>query len=473
MSESNLPVASVDAKPRWTWAWILPIAAILAVAFLVHQARSERGPLLTISADRGYGIRPGDDLRYRGIQVGEVEVVELSSDYGEVRLSVRLKSRAASLAREGTRFWIVRPHLSLDEVAGLETIVGARYLELLPGPPRAERQLEFVALEEPPVLRYFNPGGLEITLRAPSRYGLQTGAPISYRQLSIGRVLSVGLSSDASTVEIRAWIEPPYAPLVRDNTRFWKASGVSFKAGLWGGLSIELESLRAFVVGAVAMATPDEPGLPAVTGHAFPLYNEPEAEWLEWRPSLPVGTALLPPGTPRARPLRSSLSYTSETFFVKRDRELNGWLLPLENGLLGPVNLLKPEREEGQENFNLRLGGRLIPLGEELTWSVGGIGVLPHLPKEVVPWPVEWLRSPGEPEDCVVIGDSAMQPVALSTARLVQTATGWSVDRALSFESAWNGAPVFAREDGRLVGVLISDGAEVEVRPLPPESISR
>ena len=37
------------------------------------------------------------------------------------------------LACEGSRFWIVRPQVSLSRVAGLETVVGARYIGALPG----------------------------------------------------------------------------------------------------------------------------------------------------------------------------------------------------------------------------------------------------------------------------------------------------------------------------------------------------
>lgn len=48
-----------------------------------------------------------------------------------------------------------------------------------------------------------------------------------YKQIQVGRVKSYRLSEDQSTVEVKVFIEPAYASLVRKHTRFWNASGVS------------------------------------------------------------------------------------------------------------------------------------------------------------------------------------------------------------------------------------------------------
>jgi paraquat-inducible protein B len=92
--------------------------------FLVVQAAGGRGQLITVYAEEGHGVKAGDALRYRGIDVGVVERVELSSKLDRVELYLRLDPDAHSLARAGSRFWVVRPQLTLDSFQGLETVVG-------------------------------------------------------------------------------------------------------------------------------------------------------------------------------------------------------------------------------------------------------------------------------------------------------------------------------------------------------------
>ena len=55
------------------------MAALLAVV-LVWQARKPVGTKIVIHFEQGYGLAPGDPLRLRGINVGEVESVKTTSD---------------------------------------------------------------------------------------------------------------------------------------------------------------------------------------------------------------------------------------------------------------------------------------------------------------------------------------------------------------------------------------------------------
>ena len=68
----------------------------------------------------------GDDVRYRGISVGQVRSVELAGGMDGVIVTAALHSRAVDLARAGTRIWVVRPRVNYSGVAGLETIMGLR-----------------------------------------------------------------------------------------------------------------------------------------------------------------------------------------------------------------------------------------------------------------------------------------------------------------------------------------------------------
>ncbi len=89
---------------------------------------------------------------------------------------------------------------------------------------------------------------------------------------------SYRLSEDQSTVEIKVFIEPAYASLVRKHTRFWNASGVGIDASL-SGVKVRSESLSSIVAGGIAFATPEyrkdspptDPSLP------FRLYEDFDA----------------------------------------------------------------------------------------------------------------------------------------------------------------------------------------------------
>ena len=174
-------------------------------------------------------------------------------------------------------------------------------------------------------------------LSAPTKGSLTPAAPIYYRKIQVGQLLSVGLASDGNSVEARAYIEPAYAPLVREGTRFWSASGIDAQIDL-RGLRLKTESLQALVMGGIALATPADGGAQVGTGHRFELHDGPEDEWLQWQASIPVGSALLPPGASLPRPMRASLSW-SEGRILTDTEEHQGWVLNVSRGLLGPVDL--------------------------------------------------------------------------------------------------------------------------------------
>ncbi|MCP3918777.1 MAG: MCE family protein [bacterium] len=457
---NSLPTAQVVPVKR-SWAWLLPVLAIALAGFLTLRLFGGTGRRIVVRVEEGHGIKQGAALRFRGIDVGRVEELRLATDLSEVELFVRLEKGAESLARSGSRFWVVRPKISLDSVQGVDTVVGARYLSVLPGPADARRQDEFVGLIEAPVIERVEPGGLEITLESPERYSLAPGAPLFYRQIQVGTVLSVGLSTDATGVEVRAYVRPAYVQLVREKTRFFEVGGVEVDLTLMGGLKIDMESLRSLIVGGIALVTPPEPGDVVSTGHRFVLHGGAEEEWLTWQPALPVGSALLPPGTRIPPALRASLTWQRGRL-IKREGERQGWVLPVAGGLIGPANLLHPEEEAREGTF--AVAGETFALTGAPVWEANGLARVELAVAAGGRWDEAASRPLGEVEDCLVFCDPAAPPRALSSARLeVLEEGGWAVDPALAFDPTWHGGCVLARGDGSLVGMLLvgADGARV------------
>lgn len=463
----DVPRAVSEPVPRRSYAWLLPVLAVALAVFLAVQAWGEGGTRVVVRAREGHGIEAGHRVRYRGIEVGSVAEVRLSRDLEQVELVVDLQEAAEDLARAGSRFWIVRPRLALDGVAGLETVVGARYLAVHPGPPAGRRQTEFVALEEPPVEELVEAGGLEVFLEAENRYGLSPGAPLTYRQLQIGTVLSVGLSSDATSVEARAYVRPPYVQLVRERTRFWETGGVEVGLSITGGLRLDMASLRSLFVGGVAIATPPDPGDVVATGHRFPLHPEPEEEWLEWSPPLPVGGSLSSSAAAPPELLRAALRW-KQGRILKRTRERQGWVLPVEDGLLGPADLFTPAEEAQPGTVVLEVAGESYALEGAPAWTGGGLARVGIRVEDAPRFDLSAAREPGETvEECLVFADVHAPPMALAATRLSPSSRGWEVDGAVGFDPSWNGACVVAREDGALLGILLVDEEGARVAPLP------
>ena len=99
----------------------------------------------------GSGIESGDAVKFRGVVVGEVSDVRLDENFEFVEVRAQLVDRAKVLAQTGTVFWVERPKVNFrDGIRGLETLVGGKYLALMPNPSDGLAQTEFEGAEKPP-----------------------------------------------------------------------------------------------------------------------------------------------------------------------------------------------------------------------------------------------------------------------------------------------------------------------------------
>jgi paraquat-inducible protein B len=271
-------------RRRFPVVWVAPLAAALVSGYLLFEQFHDLGPMITLRFQDGSGLKAGQtDIQYRGVPVGQVKTVELSKDGRQVEARARLRRSAASLAREGSLFWVVRLKGGIENMASLGTVISGPYIEVRPGTGQARE--DFVGQDRPPVAT--GEAGLGIVLRASRLGSLRPNSPVYYRGIEVGAVQESRLSTDAGEVEILVAIEPRYAKLVRQGSRFWSVSGVKVDFGLFKGLSIDMQSLRSLATGGVAFATPGGRG-PARNGAAFRLYERANPAWLAWTPRIMV-----------------------------------------------------------------------------------------------------------------------------------------------------------------------------------------
>ena len=441
----DTPVAKLQPLGRSHWVWFIPGMALIFAGVLIVNYVVKRGTVITVTMNHGQGIKPSDVLRCRGITVGQIEHVVLTEDLTSVEVDVRLHPSARDVARAGSRFWVVRPQIGLTGIGGLETIVGAQYMAVRPGD--GPRQTRFVALEQPPVVEAIDGDGLEVVLAGERRASLRAGSPVTYRQVHIGKILSVGLASDSTRVQARAYIEPQYTSLVRNNSMFWNVSGAELNLGI-RGLRVEVQSLQALLDGGVAMATPDKAGNPVRTGHRFVLHGEPEDAWRKWQPALPVGGELLPAGVIPPILVRLVVAKTGSKW--GKAKQKRGWALPIDDGLIAPADLIPDDADAIQ----VEVAGQRYSLNEQQVVNKGRIVWLAIRPDGKYPRQPR-IRVMDQPEDCLVITDGSSPSIALSALRLAKDKEDWQVDRAVPFDADMRGAAVLSRRDGVLVGMLL------------------
>jgi paraquat-inducible protein B len=282
-AKSDLPRARVT-RSRWApVVWVVPLVAAIIAAFLIYNRISEYGPEIIIRFRDGSGIKVAQTpIRYRGVQVGEVTAIALSEDQRHVEVKARLQSSAASIAREGSVFWIVRPEVGIGNITGLATVLSGPEIQALPG--TGEPSSEFTGLESAPAGLELR--GLKILVRTSQLGSLQRHSPVYYRGVEVGVVQDATLTPDATAVHVHVLIRQAYAPLVRANSVFWNASGVSVSGGLIRGVEVKLESLRSLAAGGINFATPSANARAAREGHVFPLHATDKKEWLTWAPKI-------------------------------------------------------------------------------------------------------------------------------------------------------------------------------------------
>lgn len=295
MSDANTvlsPPVTTEARRsrRISPMWLIPILALVLGAWLAWDAYSKRGPTITVLFGSGEGLTPGQSqLRYKDIVLGTVRSVDLTPDHQRVLVHIATTSQATPLLTDHAVFWVAKPRLFAGTISGLETLVSGNYVAMLPGTGEGHPQRAFVGQEDPPILTATTPGKTFL-LKAPRIGSISAGGPVFFRDMPVGEILGWDMAEDTESFTIRAFVRAPYDRFVREETRFWDASGISVKMGA-SGLDIQVESLRAVLLGGIAFDTSPQQmkSAEATREQSFPLFaNQQAASFASYRRSIPL-----------------------------------------------------------------------------------------------------------------------------------------------------------------------------------------
>jgi len=268
----------IDHKRRLSLIWAIPVVTLIIGGWLTWRTLSERGPLITITFETAEGLQANQShVRHKDVDMGVVQKVSLTPDLKRVQVTIRMNREAQPLLTENAQFWVVRPRFFAGSISGLQTLFSGSYIDLLPAAGGGDQKRDFVGLENPPVLQSDVPGRTFL-LQANSIGSLNLGSPIMFRDLEVGEVLGWDVGEMARDITVHAFVREPFDKYVHDNSRFWNASGAKFELGT-NGLSVQVESLRAVVLGGIAFETPDDPKVTTESeaDHAFTLYPSKDA----------------------------------------------------------------------------------------------------------------------------------------------------------------------------------------------------
>lgn len=255
------------------------------ILYASETAARAVGGQITLHAFDAGKISEGMPIRYLGINIGQIQSLNLITAKNEVQAkAVLYPEYVETFARSGTRFSVITPQISAAGVEHLDTIFQP-YINVEPGrgTPRRDFEIQETTISDS---RYID--GLSIVVEVPEAGSLDIGTPVLFRGLEVGTVTGLTLGSMSDRVMVKLRISKRYQYLVRNNSVFWLSSGYNLDFGLIGGV-VKTGTFNQFIRGGISFATP--PGTPlapkAQDGKHFLLLESEPKEWREWGTALP------------------------------------------------------------------------------------------------------------------------------------------------------------------------------------------
>ena len=259
-------------RSRWPgWIWAVPLAALGILIWLGARFFFTHGEVVSVMFEQAAGVSPQNtQVRYRGVQIGEVKDVALTDDGMHVRVRLSMQRSADRYLRSGTRFWLQSAGGDLSNLASLTSLIGGPSIEMEPGPGQPQRV--FVALSRPPAFPT-STAGTRFTLTAAAEGSATRGSSVYYLGLDVGKVTDVQLTG-AHQFRYQVLVRAPYDRLVHPESRFYDAGALELSMS--SGLKLQLLSPLALIRGAVAFETPGTApeSAPSPAGSVFTLYTD-------------------------------------------------------------------------------------------------------------------------------------------------------------------------------------------------------
>ncbi len=217
---------------------------------------AQYGISMTLQLATGAGIVAGKTkVLYRGLKAGVVKSLDINNDtFHTVTATLLLDPRAEVILKKNTRFWVIRPQVSIEGIKNLETLLSGAYITFQVGD--GPHQDNFIVEANPMPIPTLRPG-TSFVLQAQDSGSLTIGTPVFYRKIIVGEITDITLTEDGKGVRTTILIYKPFDRLVADNSIFWNVSGIQIN-GSFSNFKVNLSSMRAMLAGGVTFITPEQ-----------------------------------------------------------------------------------------------------------------------------------------------------------------------------------------------------------------------
>jgi paraquat-inducible protein B len=191
----------VKAKKGISPIWILPIVAILIGSWLIYKDYQESGIMITVRIKDASGLTAGKtQVMFKGLPVGTLKSFQVTPDLQSIDAEIEMVKEAREELTTDTKFWVVRPELSVNRITGLDTLVKGSYFEI--------------------------------------QVGTNTEQTLSF------------------TIETRIFIYPKYMKHISSKSLFYVSGGINLEANL-PRISLNVDPIKSIIRGGISVITPE------------------------------------------------------------------------------------------------------------------------------------------------------------------------------------------------------------------------
>ena len=215
---------------------------------------AQYGLPMTLQLASGDGISAGKTkIMYRGIKIGVVRTIEINQDkFHTVTANILLDPRAKEILHENTKFWVIRPQISIEGIKHLNTLISGVYITFKIGDGAYTNNF---IVDSAPMPKPFLRPGRHFTLQSEDSGSLNIGTPVLYKRREVGEITDIRFSKDGKHILTDILVYRPYSKLVREDAVFWNVSGLQVDGSL-SNFQVNLATLRSMLAGGIAFCNP-------------------------------------------------------------------------------------------------------------------------------------------------------------------------------------------------------------------------
>lgn len=191
----------------------------------------------------------GAPIMYRGIEIGQVTDLQLRDGRQSIIASAAIQPAFSDMLTSGSRFILEEAKVSLSGVKNLSNLVKGNFLTIVPG--EGKRARTFTAIRQNDFDRQ-QARSIEVKLISNNSFGLDKGANILYKGITVGSVAGVQLVDDQ--VHIDTLVDAEYAHLIKSQNRFFVTGSASAEL-TESGLNINVPPAKQLLTGSISFVS--------------------------------------------------------------------------------------------------------------------------------------------------------------------------------------------------------------------------